>query len=221
MLRGVQEQLGVDRHRGSYAQALPGAVVDFISNRIQLLLAVARQVGALRQILPHQAIHVLVGASLPGAVRVTEVHRDARCFGQLLVPGHFSALVVRHALAHGYCNAQQLVRKRLEHVGRTGRLGVWQFDQHDQPAGTFDQGSHCAGVAFTLDEVTFPVPWKLPVFNLGRANVNAQHVRDLASSVQSFAAGHTLVVGMSQASYQLALEFTHRLGIDAVVDGFG
>ena len=61
---------------------------------------------------------------------------------------------------------------------------------------------------------------ELPVFNLGGANVNAQHVRDLASAVLPFAAGHTLVVGMTQASYQLALEFTHRLGIDAVVDGF-
>jgi hypothetical protein len=45
-LRGIQEQLSVDRQRRSYAQPLPGAVVDFIGNRIQLLLAVPSQVGA-------------------------------------------------------------------------------------------------------------------------------------------------------------------------------
>jgi hypothetical protein len=128
---------------------------------------VARQVSALGQVLAHQSVHVLVGAPLPGTVRVTEVHREARGFGQLFVPGHLSSLVVRHALAHGHRNTQQLVRERLKHVGCTGWLGVRQLDQHDQPTGALDQGSYRAGVAFTLDEVTFPVPWELPVFNLG------------------------------------------------------
>lgn len=30
-----------------------------------------------------------------------------------VVPGHLSTLVVRHALAHRHCNAQQLVSERL------------------------------------------------------------------------------------------------------------
>ena len=46
--------------------------------------------------------------------------------------------------------------------------------------------------------------------------MDAQHVRDLASAVLSFAAGYTLVVGMAQAGHQLALEFAHRLSVDAV-----
>ena len=205
VLRGVQQQFCVDYQRGSYAQALPWPVVDFICIRIKLLLAVARQVGALGDVLTHQAVHVLAGAPLPRAVRVTKVHCDPGDFSQLLVPSHFSILVVSHALAHRYCNAQQLVRECLEHFGSTGWLGVWQVDEDDQPDGALDQGTHRDGVAFTFGEVAFPVSRKLPVLDLGGANVNAQHVRYLASAVLPFAAGHTLVVCMAQASYQLAL----------------
>ena len=86
MLRGIQEQLSVDRQRRSYALALPGSVVDFIGNRIQLLLAVARQVGALGKVLANRAVHVLVGAPLPGAVWITEVYGNTCGFGQLFVP---------------------------------------------------------------------------------------------------------------------------------------
>lgn len=57
MLWGIQEQLSVDRQRRSYAQALSGAVVDFIGNRIQLLLAVPSQVDALGKVLADKAVH--------------------------------------------------------------------------------------------------------------------------------------------------------------------
>jgi len=151
-------------------------------------------------------------------VRVTEVDSNACGFGQLFVPYHLSALVVRHALAHRHCNAQQLVRERLKQVSCTGWLRVRQPDQDNQSTGAFDQGAHRACVALTLDEVTFPVPWKLPVLKLGRANLDGQHVRYLATSVLPFAAGHTLVVSMAQASYQPALEFTHRLPLPAATN---
>ena len=41
-LRGVQEQLPVNRQGRSYSQSFAGAVVDFIGNGVQLFLAVAR-----------------------------------------------------------------------------------------------------------------------------------------------------------------------------------
>jgi hypothetical protein len=56
VLWGIQEQLSVDRQRRSYAQALSGAVVDFIGNRIQLLLAVPSQVDALGKVLADKAV---------------------------------------------------------------------------------------------------------------------------------------------------------------------
>lgn len=74
MLWEIQEKLSVDRQSRSYAQAIPGSVVDFIGNRIQLLLALPSQVGALGKVLPNKAVRVLVGAPLPGAVWIAEVH---------------------------------------------------------------------------------------------------------------------------------------------------
>lgn len=48
--------------------AWPG--VQFPRNRIQLFLRVYAQIAALRQVLPQQAIGVLIDAALPRTVRV-------------------------------------------------------------------------------------------------------------------------------------------------------
>lgn len=127
MLWVTQEQVPINRQRGSYAQALARSAIDFISNGVELLLAVSTEVGTLGKVLPHEPIHVLVGAPLPGAVWVAEVHRDTRAPAQFLVHGHLFALVVRHAPAHGCGNAQQLVREGLQYVGGAGRFELGQL----------------------------------------------------------------------------------------------
>lgn len=129
MLRGIQEQLSINRQGRSYSQPLTRSIVDLVRNRVQLFLAVARQVCALGQVLANQAIHVFIAAPLPRAVRVTKVHRHAGVLCQLLVQRHLSALVVGERLTQGLCNADQLVCKRLQHIGCAGRLGVWQLDR--------------------------------------------------------------------------------------------
>lgn len=58
-----------------------------------MLLAVDAQIRPLGQVLAHQAIHVLVGASLPGAVRIAEVHGNPRLLTELLVHGQPTVLV--------------------------------------------------------------------------------------------------------------------------------
>ncbi len=152
-------------------------------------------------------------------MRVKEVHRNARAFAQLLVHGHLPPLVVRHALAHGRGDSQQLVREGLHHVGCTGGLELGQLDEHEQPAGALDQGAHRTGVGRPLDQVTLPVPGELPIFNLGRAQVDAHHVRDLTPAVLPLAARHAFVMRVAQCGDQLSLELAHGLGVDAVVDG--
>ena len=219
MLGGIEEQLPVDSQGGSYSQPFTWTPVDFISNGIELLLAVDAQVLSLWHVLAHQAVHVFIGAPLPGAVRIAEVHRDAGAFAQLLVHGHLPALVVRHAQAHGRSNAQQLVGEGLQHVGGAGRFELGQLDQHDQSAGALHQGAHGAGVGRTLDEVALPVPRELPILDLGWANVDAEHVGYLAAPILPFAAWHSLVVGMAQSGNQFFAQLPHGLGIDAVVDG--
>jgi len=102
----------------------------------------------------------------------------------------------------------------------TSGFELRQLDQHHQPAGAFHQGPDCAGIAFSLDEITFPVPGKLAVFDLGRAHMDAQHVGNLASAVLALAARQPLVVGVAQGGDQFFAQLTHGHGIDAVVDGF-
>lgn len=59
MLDAIAKQFGVCRQWGSYPRSLARAVVDLISNRVEMLLAVSAQVRALWHVLAQQAIHVL------------------------------------------------------------------------------------------------------------------------------------------------------------------
>lgn len=45
-----------------------GSSVELVGNRVELGLAVDQQVCTFRKVLPQQAIGVLAGAELPGAV---------------------------------------------------------------------------------------------------------------------------------------------------------
>ena len=56
-------------------QTLARPTVQRMDNGAQLLGGDLRQVGALRQILPQEAVGVLVGSSLPGMVGMGEVDR--------------------------------------------------------------------------------------------------------------------------------------------------
>jgi hypothetical protein len=67
-------------------------VVDFIGNCIQLHLTVPSQVGALGMVMADEAVHVLVGAPLPGAMWIAEVHGNTCGFGQLFMPWSYVML---------------------------------------------------------------------------------------------------------------------------------
>lgn len=153
LLRGVQEQLPVDRQGGSYSQSLARAVVNFIGDGVQLFLAVVRQIGAFGQVLANQTVRVLIAATLPWTVRIAKVHGHAGVVRQLFVQRHLFSLVVGERLAKVLGNGAQLVREGLQHIGRAGGLlGMWQLNEHEQSAGTLDQSAHGAGVALAFDE---------------------------------------------------------------------
>lgn len=82
------------------AEGLPGPDIQGPGDVVELVLGVDAQVRALGQILPEQAIRVLVDAALPGAVRVGELDRHARVPAELLVRRHLPALVVGQAPRH-------------------------------------------------------------------------------------------------------------------------
>src|SRR4030065_196795 len=84
-----------EQFRGTLeAQRLAWPGVQFPGNRIQFFLGEATEVAALGQVLPQQAVGVLVDATLPGAVRIGEVDFHPGGFRQPLMRRHFPARVV-------------------------------------------------------------------------------------------------------------------------------
>jgi hypothetical protein len=90
---------------GAPAKRLAGAGVEGESDRVEVVAAVAVQVGAFREVLAQQAVGVLVRAALPGTVRVAEVDGQAgvdaepRVFepSRILGPRSVSAIAARAA----------------------------------------------------------------------------------------------------------------------------
>ena len=94
-------------------QRFPRPAIHQIGNRIELLLTVPRQVRALGQELANQVVGVFIGAALPRAVRIAEIHRNAGIGAELLVMGHRRAPVISQALMHRLGYGVELVGKSL------------------------------------------------------------------------------------------------------------
>ena len=62
-------------HRGFISQYLSGPLIQLLRNPVELGLRMCREIRALREVLPQQAVRIFVGAPLPGALRVTEIDR--------------------------------------------------------------------------------------------------------------------------------------------------
>ncbi len=78
-------------------QCLPGTAVEMVSHRVELLLAISAQIGALGKVVAQQPIGILVVATLAWAVKITEVHLRPGVRAQLLVSIHLAASVVGQA----------------------------------------------------------------------------------------------------------------------------
>ena len=74
-------------------QRLTRAHVEAARDRVEVRLGVSREVGAVRKILPQQAVRIFVRAALPRTVRIAEVHLDVRGHGKGLVRGQFHPTV--------------------------------------------------------------------------------------------------------------------------------
>jgi len=187
---------------------------------MKLLLAVDRQFCAFGYVLTNQAIGVLVASSLPWAVRTAIVHGHASVDCQLFVQRHCFPLIVGERLTHRLSDGAQLFCEGLQDIGGTGRRVVWQLDQHGQSAGALDQGANGTGVALALDEVNLPVAGELPVLNLGRAHMDAQDARNVATPVLPLAARGALVADLAQVGNEFLAKLAHGLRVEAVVVDF-
>ena len=89
----VEDLLG-----GSHSEGLSGSVVEFVCDLSDPASGVLVEVGGLGEVLTNQSVGVLIGASLPWAVGLTEEDVDPRRRSDLTVLGEFGALVPRQGL---------------------------------------------------------------------------------------------------------------------------
>ena len=94
----MMTQLREDLQRCREVEALSWARIQAMRDGIQLALRVARQIRALGQVLAQQTIGILIGAALPGTVRIGKKDLDREPLGQPLVLGHFFAPIIGQRL---------------------------------------------------------------------------------------------------------------------------
>ena len=80
----MMAQVRIDFQGRGEVEAFSRARVQAMRDGVQLALGVARQVRPLGEVLAQQAIGVLVGAALPGAVRIGKEDLDREPLGQAL-----------------------------------------------------------------------------------------------------------------------------------------
>lgn len=185
---------------------LPGPVIHQVGNRVQRILRMHRQIGALEQELAQQSIGVHATA-LPGTVRITEKHLHVRGLGEFLVPRHLPALVVDERFAQGCSHRIELDRERHQ---RALRHAVGHLAQQHQARSALDQHTDRRLVP-PFDQITLPVSGHHAVGDLGRTHMNAHHVRNLLSPILTGRMRPALA--LAQQGNELAAQLAVRVGV--------
>ncbi len=137
--------------RGEVAQRLPRTRVEAVLHGLHGPVRHLAEVRTLREPLPHQPVHVLVQAALPGVVRAREEEPRAERLGHPGMAGELLA-VVRGDRVH---------RKGAQHAGHGGPDGVrgLPVDAPEQGVfrGTVHQRHQRAAVALAHNGVRLPV----------------------------------------------------------------
>ena len=68
-------------------------MVELVSDRLQVLRGMNRQVGAFGKVLAQKTVGVLVRTALPGLALFAEEHRATQVRADFPVPRHLDALV--------------------------------------------------------------------------------------------------------------------------------
>src|SRR5215212_5541498 len=225
------ERLG----RRSPAKGLARSGIERRGHGREVVRAVHAQVGALREVLPQQPVGVLVGAALPGAVRVAKVDLDPRVDLEARMLGHLGALIPGQRPSKLIRQSGDRARDRLAHrlgsmagEGRTvfhaSLLAVTCHARQGQEQGearrALDQGVDCRA-AEAQDEVSFPVARHRPVGCLCRTLADHDLGRDkpLAASARACPRDPQRPPG-SQTGREFAAQRSSALDEEGLVDGF-
>ena len=132
----MRAEFRIDFQGRREVQTFSGARIQPMGNGVQLSLGIAGQVCPFGQVLAQQPIGILIGAALPGAVRIGKKDLDRKPLGQLLVLGHFFPSIVGQGFAQGRGHMSEFLAEALS---GTPRIRPVHSGQNDQTGGPLDQ----------------------------------------------------------------------------------
>ena len=91
----MRAQLRINFQGRGKVETFSRARVQSMGDGIQLTLGIARQVRALGQVLAQQPIRILVGAPLPGAIRIGKEDQERQPLRQAFVLSPLFPAIVR------------------------------------------------------------------------------------------------------------------------------
>ena len=148
-----------------------------------------------------QTVGVLVDATLPGAVRIGEVHLHPGGLGEALMGGPFPVLIVSHRQTFLGLDATGHLTKTVE--GGFG-TGVVHSGQHREQGRALHQSAHCGTVIGPLDQVAFPVSRDQPLFDLRWPMMNADHPWNLTPPILAQFTAHGPTATLRGQKFPLA-----------------
>ena len=209
-------QLRIDFQGRRKVETFPGARVQAMRDGVQLALRVARQVRALGEVLAQQPVRVLIGASLPRAVRIGKEDLDREPLGQLRVLGHLFPSVVGQGLPQQGGHMPEFLDEALSGTRGIRPVHPGQDDQARRP---LHQGADGRPIAGALDEVAFPVAGHRAGRHLGRALGNGRHIGDLAALIGPSRPRPARLARLTQRGQQFAAQGTTGQHIERRIDG--
>ena len=186
----------IDFQRRGKSETFSRSRVQPMGNGIQLTLGIPKQIRALPHVLTQQAISMLVGAALPGAVRLGNEHLDREAMRQPLIFRHLFAPIVGQRFPQRTGDMSELLH---ESPVRTIGIHAVHSSQQHQPRGPFHQGAHDRAIAGAFQQVAFLVAWHGPGSHVGRPFGDWSHIGNLAPAVSASRPGAAGLASLPQA----------------------
>ena len=168
------------------------------------------------EILPEQAVGVLVDAALPRTVRVGEVYLDAGQLGEPFGLSHFTPPIVGQGQTPLRVDA-------VEHGSKSNDCRssscMIHFCQCAEERASLNQRTNDGRIARSLDQIALPMARHDATLDFRRVHMAADHVRNGAAPICTPSAQSPTLASLAQAGDQLGTQLTARNGVERGVDG--
>ena len=203
--------------RRSVCEGHSGSRIQPQGDRIELRLGIAREVGRMRQT-GYKAVSVFIGASLPGALRITEVDLDVRSHRKRAMGGKFGPAIPRERFDKPLGQSPNSPRQRADDCLR---FLIRQADQQHKSRLPFHQRRHVRP-ACAFQQIAFPMPGKRAVCDVRGPLTNRDGIDDLALFGTNTSAGSRVakVALPAEVPAQGALQNTAALNKQTAINRF-